>query len=283
MQINTLTSRLILKFFNNSAMSTDVEGGGDRNPGAGCKNSLSSYPYSHRVFVGNLPRRCVESNLKDIFSKFGNVVNVRIDYNGLARNGFVIFEDEKSVADCLSQKPIYLPDGHRHKLNVQPVISRKWKSRSGAQKMEKNNKAVKVYSQEFKKTEKIVDNSLVMVSHEEVEVKDQHKDLNENDFPTLLEIYKKINCMSFEKMRSACKSLHLDCNNSKKSMKAALFRYQIEVGKSEKNPKKYVDVSPIMVSQEEKKELKDVKDLEKQVIPSEHKVEKNVTEIPDGK
>ena len=102
-------------------MSTDVEGGGDRNPGAGRKNSLSSYPYSHRVFVGNLPRRCVESNLKDIFSKFGNVVNVRIDYNGLARNGFVIFEDEKSVADCLSQKPIYLPDGHRHKLNVQPV------------------------------------------------------------------------------------------------------------------------------------------------------------------
>ena len=98
-------------------MSTDVEGGGDRNPGAGRKNSLSSYPYSHRVFVGNLPRRCVESNLKDIFSKFGNVVNVRIDYNGLARNGFVIFEDEKSVADCLSQKPIYLPDGHR--LNVE--------------------------------------------------------------------------------------------------------------------------------------------------------------------
>ena len=83
-------------------MSTDVEGGGDRNPGAGRKNSLSSYPYSHRVFVGNLPRRCVESNLKDIFSKFGNVVNVRIDYNGLARNGFVIFEDEKSVADCLT-------------------------------------------------------------------------------------------------------------------------------------------------------------------------------------
>ena len=112
-----MTSRLILKFFNNSAMSTDVEGGGDRNPGAGCKNSLSSYPYSHRVFVGNLPRRCVESNLKDIFSKFGNVVNVRIDYNGLARYGLVIFEDEKSVADCLSQKPIYLPDGHR--LNVE--------------------------------------------------------------------------------------------------------------------------------------------------------------------
>ena len=265
-------------------MSTNVEGGGDRNLGAGIKNSLSSYPNSHKVYIGNLPRRCVESKLKDLFSKFGKVVDVRINYNecsvvyhpdgtkDVSNFGFVIFEDEKSAADCLSQKPIYLPDGHR--LNVQKK----------PQKWNKNNKAVKVYSQEFKKTEKIVDNSLVMVSHEEVEVKDQHKDLNENDFPTLSEIYKKINCMSFEKMRSACKSLHLDCNDSKNSMKNALkFHYKIEVGKSEKNPKKYVDVSPIMVSQEEKKELKDVKDLEKQVIPSELKVERNVTKIPDGK
>ena len=29
----------------------------------------------------------------------------------------MVFEDEKAAVDCLSQKPIYLPDGHR--LNVE--------------------------------------------------------------------------------------------------------------------------------------------------------------------
>ena len=58
------------------------------------------------------------------------VVDVRINNKGVAQSknlpdgtkgvpnfGFVVFEDEKAAADCLSQKPIYLPDGHR--LNVE--------------------------------------------------------------------------------------------------------------------------------------------------------------------
>jgi len=113
-----------------SVSSATGEDGGDRNRGAGRMNSLSSYPDSHQVFVGNLPHRCVESNLKDLFSKFGKVVDVRINNKGVAQSknlpdgtkgvpnfGFVVFEDEKAAADCLSQKPIYLPDGHR--LNVE--------------------------------------------------------------------------------------------------------------------------------------------------------------------
>jgi len=113
-----------------SVSSATGEDGGDRNRGPGRMNSLSSYPDSHQVFVGNLPHRCVESNLKDLFSKFGKVVDVRINNKGVAQSknlpdgtkgvpnfGFVVFEDEKAAADCLSQKPIYLPDGHR--LNVE--------------------------------------------------------------------------------------------------------------------------------------------------------------------
>ena len=55
------------------------------------------------------------------------MIDVRINNKGIAhaRNGnngvpnfaFVIFENEKSAANCLSQRPIYLPDGHR--LNVE--------------------------------------------------------------------------------------------------------------------------------------------------------------------
>ena len=61
---------------------------------------------------------------------FFQVVDVRINNKGVAQSknlpdgtkgvpnfGFVVFEDEKAAADCLSQKPIYLPDGHR--LNVE--------------------------------------------------------------------------------------------------------------------------------------------------------------------
>ena len=64
------------------------------------------------------------------FSLFFQVVDVRINNKGVAQSknlpdgtkgvpnfGFVVFEDEKAAADCLSQKPIYLPDGHR--LNVE--------------------------------------------------------------------------------------------------------------------------------------------------------------------
>lgn len=83
--------------------------------------------FPRQVFVGNLPQWCGERFLKVQFSKFGKVIDVRINNKGIAHsrsgnNGvpnfaFVIFEDEKSAANCLSQRPIYLPDGHR--LNVE--------------------------------------------------------------------------------------------------------------------------------------------------------------------
>ena len=112
-------------------------------------NSLSNYPDSHQVFVGNLPHHCIENNLEDLFSKFGKVskgcfyiqrpiyyhfihqvVDVRINNKGVAQSknlpdsqksvpnfGFVVFEDEKAATECLSHKPINLPNGHR--LNVE--------------------------------------------------------------------------------------------------------------------------------------------------------------------
>ena len=43
-------------------------------------------------------------------------INNRNSRNGVPNIAFVSFENEKSAANCLSQRPIYLPDGHR--LNV---------------------------------------------------------------------------------------------------------------------------------------------------------------------
>ena len=35
--------------------------------------------YSQQVFVGNLPHTCAEVELMDLFTKYGKVVNVRIN------------------------------------------------------------------------------------------------------------------------------------------------------------------------------------------------------------
>lgn len=113
---------------------------GDENPnaanpgrGGGSRmgnNTLNNFPDSHRVFVGNLPHHCQESDLEELFSKFGKVVDVRINNKGVAQSrnltdsqksvpnfGFVVFEDEKAAMACLTHKPINLPNGHR--LNVE--------------------------------------------------------------------------------------------------------------------------------------------------------------------
>ena len=58
------------------------------------------------------------------------MVDVRINTKGVAQSknlpdsqkavpnfGFVVFEDEKAATECLSHKPINLPNGHR--LNVE--------------------------------------------------------------------------------------------------------------------------------------------------------------------
>lgn len=105
------------------------------NPGRGGgsrmgNNTLNNFPDSHQVFVGNLPHHCQESDLEELFSKFGKVVDVRINNKGVAQSrnltdsqksvpnfGFVVFEDEKAAMACLTHKPINLPNGHR--LNVE--------------------------------------------------------------------------------------------------------------------------------------------------------------------
>jgi len=88
---------------------------------------------SQQLFVGNMPHGCTEEDLSDLFSKFGRVLEVRINQKqgresaGRGRDGktgfqvpnfgFIVFEDAASVERALSAKPILLYGNHR--LNVE--------------------------------------------------------------------------------------------------------------------------------------------------------------------
>ncbi|XP_067106191.1 ras GTPase-activating protein-binding protein 2 isoform X1 [Osmerus mordax] len=68
------------------------------------------YPDSHQLFVGNLPHDIIESELKEFFMTFGNVVELRINTKGvggkLPNFGFVVFDDSDPVQRILGAKPI---------------------------------------------------------------------------------------------------------------------------------------------------------------------------------
>lgn len=86
------------------------------------------HPDSQQLFVGNLPSDCTEGELQFLFEKFGKVAEVRIiqkpgqpkftaQGTRVPPFGFVVFEDESGVAECLDNIPVLMDDGHR--LNVE--------------------------------------------------------------------------------------------------------------------------------------------------------------------
>jgi len=89
---------------------------------------------SQQLFVGNLPHNCTEDDLSALFSKFGQVIEVRINQKQGGRDtntrtgrdgkqtfvpnfGFVVFTEAESVDRALAAKPILLNGNHR--LNVE--------------------------------------------------------------------------------------------------------------------------------------------------------------------
>jgi Ras GTPase-activating protein-binding protein 1 len=76
-------------------------------------NSAASYPDSQQVFVGNVPLSASEQDIKDIFSKYGTVVDLRLNCKAPAKGqpgkifpkyGFVIFSDSAAVKYCLQSR-----------------------------------------------------------------------------------------------------------------------------------------------------------------------------------
>jgi len=91
---------------------------------------------SQQLFVGNLPHNCAEEELVELFTKYGKVVDVRInqkagraDQGGrggrdggkgpsfVPNFGFIVFDQADSVERALAAKPIMLYGNHR--LNVE--------------------------------------------------------------------------------------------------------------------------------------------------------------------
>ncbi|CAK8544186.1 unnamed protein product [Lathyrus sativus] len=88
------------RFFNSSSSTTTT-------------SSPSPSPSSNKLFVGGLSWSVDEKSLKDAFSSFGEVTEVRIVYDkdsGRARGfGFVIFsneDDAKSAKDAMDGKAL---------------------------------------------------------------------------------------------------------------------------------------------------------------------------------
>lgn len=74
-------------------------------------SNANQYSDNHQLFLGNVPHHATEEALKVIFSKFGNVVDLRICSKSGARvtggrsppnYGFIIYDDPESVQSCLA-------------------------------------------------------------------------------------------------------------------------------------------------------------------------------------
>ncbi|XP_040442760.1 ras GTPase-activating protein-binding protein 2 isoform X2 [Falco naumanni] len=85
-------------------------GRGDIEQNESDNRRIIRYPDSHQLFVGNLPHDIDESELKEFFMSFGNVVELRINTKGvggkLPNFGFVVFDDSEPVQRILVAKPI---------------------------------------------------------------------------------------------------------------------------------------------------------------------------------
>ncbi|KAG8593309.1 hypothetical protein GDO81_000792 [Engystomops pustulosus] len=85
-------------------------GRGDTEQGETDNRRMFRYPDSHQLFVGNLPHDIDESELKEFFMSYGNVMELRINTKGvggkLPNFGFVVFDDSEPVQRILLAKPI---------------------------------------------------------------------------------------------------------------------------------------------------------------------------------
>lgn len=82
----------------------------------GMSSNSSSYGDANQLFLGNLPHSATEEELKELFSQFGNVVELRIHSKPGAGKaggqgarvppnyGFITYEDQQSVQNCLAAR-----------------------------------------------------------------------------------------------------------------------------------------------------------------------------------
>jgi len=115
----------------------DMEG--EVGVSAGRQRMTSNAGDQYQLFVGNLPHTCSEADLRELFVKFGQVTDVRINSKKTNRQpgsnpkftvpnyGFVVFDDINAVESAMASQPILLHGTHR--LNIEEKKSREVKTR----------------------------------------------------------------------------------------------------------------------------------------------------------
>lgn len=103
-------------------------GGASTGPGRNSFNedddkrrSQNSYGNDvHQLFLGNLPHAATEEELREIFSEFGTIVDLRVHNKPPTKPGmvggrtppnygFITYDSQQSMQNCLQAKPIYYP------------------------------------------------------------------------------------------------------------------------------------------------------------------------------
>ncbi|GIY40694.1 protein boule [Caerostris extrusa] len=90
-------------------------------------------PVPNRVFVGGISGCTNEEDLKNLFSKFGNVKGAKVifDKAGISRGyGFVTFETEDEVQEVLERFKVERLTLKDRKLNVAPAVKKKTSNRA---------------------------------------------------------------------------------------------------------------------------------------------------------
>ncbi|XP_054167999.1 ras GTPase-activating protein-binding protein 2-like [Oppia nitens] len=102
-------------------MTPGRSGPNDSDSNDGDYREKKQFPDENQVFVGNLPQNIVEDELRNIFGKYGKILDVRINRQNQQKMGintktpnygFITFESQDIVQSILKQKPIYF-DNHR--------------------------------------------------------------------------------------------------------------------------------------------------------------------------
>ncbi|XP_035736544.1 ras GTPase-activating protein-binding protein 2-like [Vespa mandarinia] len=107
-----------------------VQRDGERRGGA----RPCQYSDAHQLFLGNLPHNASEHDLRQLFERYGRVADLRVHSKSSDRckgplgsnnaakvpnYGFITFEDQLVVTKVLNSLPIFYPDEHGQKLNVE--------------------------------------------------------------------------------------------------------------------------------------------------------------------
>ncbi|XP_017966528.1 ras GTPase-activating protein-binding protein 2 isoform X2 [Drosophila navojoa] len=85
---------------------------------------------NQQLFLGNIPHHASEEELRQLFSRFGNVIDLRIlskvgkiitGTRSPLNYGFITYDDAEAVQKCLANCPLYFPENSPdgQKLNVE--------------------------------------------------------------------------------------------------------------------------------------------------------------------